>query len=90
MARAAEILLNGVDLAYQSVPSQIYRPLEHFLARLRIPLVATLPDSPSYALADARGLGICELGEARSAWDFVRWRPLLDWLDSPKSMPRSS
>lgn len=89
VARAAEILLNGVDFAYQSVPSQIYRPLEHFLARLRIPLVATLPDSPSYALADARGLGICELGESRSAWDFIRWRPLLDWLDSPKSLPRS-
>jgi chromosome partitioning protein len=90
MARAAEILLNGVDFAYQSVPSQIYRPLEHFLTRLRIPLVATLPDSPSYALADTRGLGICELGESRSAWDFVRWRPLLDWLDSPKSLPSSS
>ena len=89
MARAAEILLNGVDFSYQSVPSQIYRPLERFLTRLKIPLVATLPDSPSYALADARGLGICELGESRSAWDFVRWRPLLNWLDSPHSLPRS-
>jgi chromosome partitioning protein len=89
MARAAEILLNGVDFSYQSVPSQIYRPLERFLTRLKIPLVATLPESPSYALADARGLGICELGESRSAWDFVRWRPLLNWLDSPHSLPRS-
>jgi chromosome partitioning protein len=90
MARAAEILLNGVDFPYQSVPGQIYRPLERFLTRLRIPFVATLPDSPSYALADARGLGICELGEPRSAWDFVRWRPLLNWLDSPNSLPRSA
>lgn len=90
MARAAEILLNGVDFSYQSVPSQIYRPLERFLTRLKIPLVTTLPDSPSYALADARGLGICELGESRSAWDFVRWRPLLNWLDSPNSLPRSA
>jgi len=89
MARAAEILLHGVDFSYQSVPSQIYRPLERFLTRLKIPFVATLPDSPSYALADARGLGICELGEPRSAWDFVRWRPLLDWLESPNSRPRS-
>ena len=90
MARAAEILLNGIDFSYQSVPSQIYHPLERFLARLKIPVIATLPDSPSYALADTRGLGICELGEARSAWDFVRWRPLLDWLDSPNSLPRST
>jgi len=90
MARAAEILLNGVDFSYQSVPSQIYRPLERFLTRLKIPFVATLPESPSYALADARGLGICELGEPRSSWDFVRWRPLLNWLDSPNSLPRST
>ena len=90
VARAAEILLNGIDLPYQSVPGQIYRPLERFLTRLRIPFVATLPESPSYALADARGLGICELGESRSTWDFVRWRPLLDWLESPKSLPRSA
>jgi len=90
MARAAEILLNGIDFPYQSVPGQIYRPLERFLTRLRIPFAATLPDSPSYALADARGLGICELGESRSAWDFVRWRPLLNWLDSPNSLPRSA
>ncbi|MEK7758134.1 MAG: hypothetical protein AAB304_00800, partial [Pseudomonadota bacterium] len=87
MARAAEILLNGIDFPYQSVPGQIYRPLERFLTRLKIPFAATLPDSPSYALADARGLGICELGEPRSAWDFVRWRPLIDWLDSPNSLP---
>ncbi len=87
MARAAEILLNGVDFAYQSVPSQIYRPLERFLTRLKIPFVATLPESPSYALADARGLGICELGESRPLWDFVRWRPLIDWLNSPGSLP---
>lgn len=88
VARAAEILLNGIDFHYQSVPGQVYQPLERFLTRLRIPFIATLADSPSYALADTRGLGICELGESRSAWDFVRWRPLLEWLDSPQSVPR--
>ena len=88
--RAAEILLNGINFGYQSVPSQIYRPLERFLRRLKIPVVATLPDSPSYALSDSRGLGICELGEARSSWDFVRWRPLIEWLDSPASLPHST
>jgi chromosome partitioning protein len=89
LARAAEIALNRVDIPYQSVPSQIYRPLERFLARLKIPFVATLPDSPSYPLADARGLGICELGDSRATWDCVAWRPLVAWLDSRRSLPRT-
>ena len=90
LARAAEILLSGIDFPYQSVPTQVYRPLEHFLSRLKIPFIATFPDSPSYALADARGLGICELGDSRSTWDFVRWRTLLEWLNSPASLPRTN
>lgn len=90
LARAAEILLSGIDFPYQSVPTQVYRPLERFLTRLKIPFIATIPDSPSYALADARGLGICELGDARATWDFVRWRTLLEWLNSPASLPRVS
>lgn len=85
LSRAAEILLGGIDFPYQSVPSQIYRPLERFLRRLKIPFIATFPDSPSYALADAAGLGICELGDSRSTWDVVRWRPLIEWLNSPSS-----
>jgi len=85
LSRAAEILLGGIDFPYQSVPSQIYRPLERFLRRLKIPFIATFPDSPSYALADAAGLGICELGDSRSTWDVVRWRPLIEWLNSPNS-----
>jgi chromosome partitioning protein len=89
LKRAAEILLGGADIPYQSVPSQIYRPLERFLTRLRIPFVASLPDSPSYALADARGLGICELGDSHANWDCVTWRPLVEWLDSPRSLPRA-
>lgn len=88
LKRAAELMLGSVDISYQSLPTQIYRPLERFLARLRIPFVASLTESPSYALADARGLGICELGDPRSVWDWVRWRPLLDWLDSRHSLPR--
>ncbi len=89
LKRAAELMLGSVDIPYQSLPSQIYRPLERFLRRLRIPFVASLTESPSYALADARGLGVCELGDPRSVWDWVRWRPLLDWLDSRHSLPRS-
>jgi chromosome partitioning protein len=87
---AAETLLNSVNIPYASVATQLYRPLERFLTRLRIPFVATLHDSPSYALADARGLGICELGDSRAAWDCVPWQPLIAWLDSRRSLPPRS
>jgi chromosome partitioning protein len=86
LVRAAEMVLGT---HYQSTPSLIYRPLERFLERLRIPFVASLTESPSYAFADARGLGICELGDPRSVWDCVLWRPLLEWLDSRQSLPRA-
>lgn len=88
LQRAAEAVLGSFEIPFHSTATQVYRPLERFLARLRIPFVASLNESPSYALADARGLGICELGDSRSAWDSVRWQPLLDWLDSPRSLPR--
>ena len=78
-----------MNIPYASIATQLYRPLERFLARLRIPFVATLHDSPSYALADARGLGVCEVGDARAARDWVAWRPLIDWLDSRRSLPRA-
>lgn len=90
LTRAAETALSNIHLPWQSTASQVYRPLERFLTRLRIPFVASLPDSPSYALADARGLGICELGDTRSSWDFVRWQPLVNWLESRQSLPRSA
>ncbi len=86
---AVESMLQSVSIPYQSVASQVYRPLERFLARLRIPFIATLHDSPSYALADARGLGICEVGDSRSTWDWMAWRPLIEWLDSRRSLPRT-
>ena len=86
---AAETLLNGVNIPYASLATQVYGPLERFLTRLKIPFVATLYDSPSYALADARGLGVCELGDRRAAGDWVAWRPLLDWLNSRRSLPRA-
>jgi chromosome partitioning protein len=86
---AVEMVLNSMHLPYQSVATQIYRPLERFLARLKIPFVASLHDSPSYALADARGRGIVELGDSRSVWDWVPWRPLIEWLDSRRSLPRA-
>lgn len=74
---------------YATVNTKIYRPLERFLTRLKIPFVAALPDSPAYPLADAQGLGIFEIPYRLSERDRAQWRPLLDWLDSRQSIPRT-
>lgn len=65
------------SLGYDTLNIRLYGPLQRFLERLRIPFIATLPDSPSYALADSQGLGIFEINEERAALDRAAWRPLL-------------
>jgi len=76
------------SVGYETLHLRLFRPLERFLDHLKIPNVATLPDSPSYALADARGLGIFELADTRAAEDRTYWKPLIDWLASRRSLPR--
>lgn len=81
-----EQALGALSFNYATVHTQIYRNLERFLTRLRIPFVATLRDTPNYQLADEQGLGIFELGN-RAAYDVVQWDPLLKWLESRRSIP---
>jgi len=76
------------SIGYDTLGMRLFRPLERFLQRLHIPFVAALPDSPCYALADQQGLGVFEISDERAALDRVRWRPLLDWLAGPGSLPR--
>jgi chromosome partitioning protein len=71
---------------YGTINTQIYRGLERFLSRLKIPFVATLRDTANYQLADEQGIGIFELG-SRAAYDVEQWQPLLQWLDSRRSIP---
>jgi len=82
----AEAALGSVHIPYASVPTHIYRRLERFLERLKIPFVATLRDTPNYQLADEQGLGIFELG-GRAAYDVEQWHPLVKWLESRRSVP---
>lgn len=83
-----ERAMTGMGFDYTTISSQIYRPLERFLARLKIPFVAALPDSPAYPLADTHGLSIFEMSYGLSGRDRVQWQPLIDWLDSRRSVPR--
>ncbi len=85
---ARDRLFNSVG--YETLHMRLYRPLERFLERLKIPFIASLPDSPVYALADTRGLSVFEINEERAALDRAAWRPLLQWLDSKQSLPRNN
>lgn len=71
-------------VGFESLNARVYRPLERFLERLKIPFVASLPDSTAYPLADHQGLSIFELEGALGARDRLAWQPLLDWLDNQR------
>jgi len=78
------------SIGFEPLSLRLYRPLQNFLERLRIPFVTTLPDSPCYALADHQGLSIFEINDERAALDRAAWNPLLLWLDSRQSLPRKA
>ena len=67
--------------------TRVYHTLEAFLKSLKIPFVATLRDTQNYIRAEERGLGIFELAPSSVAQDVEQWEPLLNWLDSKRSMP---
>jgi chromosome partitioning protein len=83
---AMESTFGAMNISYASTNTQIYRRLERFLERLKIPFVATLRDSANYQIADEQGLSIFELG-GRASYDVQQWQPLLKWLESRRSMP---
>lgn len=82
-----ENVLNSMKISYSTLNTQIYRNLERFLSRLRIPFVATLRESQNYLVADARGLGIFDLTRSQITRDIEQWEPLLKWLESKRSIP---
>ena len=84
-----EHVLGSFNVNYATVHTRIYRSLDRFLTRLKIPFVATLRDTPNYQLADEQGIGIFEMG-SRAAYDVEQWQPLLKWLDSRRSMPAAA
>ncbi len=90
MQNTMESVLNGMKISYSTLNTQIYRNLERFLSRLKIPFVATLRESNNYLVADARGLGIFDLAPSQAARDVEQWEPLLKWLESKRSIPASA
>ena len=67
--------------------------VEEFLEHLKLPngrklpFVAVLRNSQNYVNAVDRGLGIWELAPSRVEHDLELWEPLMDWLNSRRSLP---
>ena len=88
VAGAMERILGSIHIPYSTLSTEINQTLTGFLKGMKIPLVAGLRDSENYLRADARGLGIFELGPSEVRRDLDTWQPLLQWLTSRRSIPR--
>ena len=67
--------------------TRVYRNLQRFLASLGLPFLATLYDSQNHIYAAESGIGIHELGGARTHRDRECWASLLEWLENPEENP---
>lgn len=67
----------------------IFDELDYYLSHLKVPYVATLREAQNYIRAYQRGLGIHELPPYLAWPDWEQWDPLLEYLDSRRSRPRS-
>jgi len=65
----------------------IFEELDDYLARQRVPYLASLREAQNYVRAYTRGLGIFELPEYLAWPDWEQWEPLTKWLRSVRSQP---
>lgn len=67
----------------------IFDELDEYLGGLRVPYIAALREAQNYIRGYQRGLGIHELPPYLAWPDWEQWEPLLDWLNSKRSQPKS-
>jgi chromosome partitioning protein len=67
----------------------IFEELDGVLSRLKVPYVASFREAQNYIRAYQRGLGIHELPPYLSWPDWEQWDPLIEWLDSRRSLPKT-
>lgn len=67
--------------------TMIFDELDEFLEQQRVPYVAVLREAQNYIRAYTRGLGIFELPEYLAWPDWETWDPLVEWLESRRSLP---
>jgi len=68
----------------------IFEELDAVLSRLRVPYVASFREAQNYIRAYQRGLGIHELPPYLAWPDWEQWDPLIEWLDSRRSQPKTA
>jgi chromosome partitioning protein len=68
----------------------IFEELDAVLSRLKVPYVASFREAQNYIRAYQRGLGIHELPPYLAWPDWEQWDPLIEWLDSRRSLPKAS
>lgn len=67
----------------------IFEELDEYLEKKKIPYLTALRDSQNYIRAYERGIGIYEMPEYLAAVDWEQWDPLIEWLDSRRSRPKT-
>ena len=64
-----------------------FHNLQEFLDEQKIPVLTALRESSSYLKSAETGLSIFELAPSFVDKDLPQWDPIIDWLDSRKSLP---
>ncbi len=67
----------------------IYRELTGFLGKYKAPYVAHLRASMNYVRAAEKGLGVADLPRYLAERDWQQWQPLMRWVESKRSQPKS-
>lgn len=65
----------------------IFDRLDEFLEEQKVPYIAALREAQNYIRAYSRGLGVFELPEYLAWPDWETWDPLIEWLESRRSIP---
>jgi chromosome partitioning protein len=68
----------------------IFEELDSVLSRLKVPYVAQFREAQNYNRDYQRGLGVHELPQYLAWPDWEQWDPLIEWLDSRRSQPKSA
>ena len=65
--------------------TNIYWELDDFLEGQKIPFLTMVRDSQNYIRGAEKGLGIYEMGPAKTEVDRTYFEPIIDWLNSRRS-----
>jgi chromosome partitioning protein len=77
--RAGDIKMGLVAMRARD-HTRAFEQLQHYLATLPLPVVASLRDTQNYVHLAARGLTLWDVAPGRVERDLAQWQPLTDWI----------